>query len=137
MIASRFCSGSVFDVVESFHTVKQHTTVEAYIEQFEEVVASVVRQYPGLTEPYFLESFIAGLKPAIKHYLKPHKPNSLAEAYWRAKDLEKGALAKMLLPSPTYQFPKPAYNPSTGNKPNIPLFLPPQPQTLQMLNQPL
>jgi hypothetical protein len=30
--------------------------------------------YPSLTEPYFVSSFIAGLRDDIKHYLIPHTP---------------------------------------------------------------
>jgi hypothetical protein len=31
-------------------------------------------EHPGLTESYFVSSFIAELKEGIKHYLIPHRP---------------------------------------------------------------
>jgi hypothetical protein len=53
--------------------------------------------YPGLTESYFVSSFITVLKDGIKHYLIPHSPQSLCDAYWKAKELEKGILHKKSL----------------------------------------
>jgi hypothetical protein len=38
--------------------------------------------YPALTEPYFINSFIAALKEGIKYYLVPHSPQTLSDTYW-------------------------------------------------------
>jgi hypothetical protein len=67
---------------------------------------------PGLSEPYFVSSFVAGLREGIKHYLIPHSPQTLSDTYWKAKELEKGILIKRSLltsstpttkPNPSYQ----------------------------------
>lgn len=51
---------------------------------------------PLQTEQFFVKCFVNGLRQEIKHYLKPLKPLALCEAYWMAKDMEKGveAMAK-------------------------------------------
>jgi hypothetical protein len=61
----------------------------------------------GLTEQYFVCSFIAGLKDIIKHYLIPHNPLTLCDTYWKAKELEKWILVKKSLLSPTTSYSKP------------------------------
>jgi hypothetical protein len=38
-------------------------------------------EYPNLPEPYYVSSFIAGLKEGIKHYLIAHNSQSLCETY--------------------------------------------------------
>jgi hypothetical protein len=80
-----------------------------YIQKFEEMMALMQMDYPGLTKPYFISNFIAGLRDAIKHYLIPHNPHNLCEAYWNAKELEKGILLKksLLTTSPSYTTPPP------------------------------
>jgi hypothetical protein len=52
-------------------------------------MALMKMQHPGLTEQYFISSFIAGLKEGIKHYLALHNPQTLSDTYWQAKELEK------------------------------------------------
>jgi hypothetical protein len=73
------------------------------------MMALMQMDYPGLTKPYFISNFIAGLRDAIKHYLIPHNPHNLCEAYWNAKELEKGILLKksLLTTSPSYTTPPP------------------------------
>jgi hypothetical protein len=97
--------------------------VAEYIKQFEEMMTLMQMDYPGLTEPYFVSSFIAGLKEGIKHYLIPHSPQTLCDTYWKANELEKGILLKKSLmsnPSP-YTKPQPYYNPTTHPKTTNPL----------------
>jgi hypothetical protein len=74
--------------------------------------------YPSLIEPYFISSFIAGLKEGIKHYLIPHSPQTMCKTYWKAKELEKDILIKKsLLSTPSaYTKPQPYFNPSTHPK---------------------
>jgi hypothetical protein len=74
------------------------------------MMALMQMDYPGLTKPYFISNFIAGLRDAIKHYLIPHNPHNLCEAYWNAKELEKGILLKksLLTTSPSYTTPPPS-----------------------------
>jgi len=94
MVCDRFAQHSTYDIVEQFHYLKQVTSVDQYIEQFEKFMALVQREHSLLDQTYYLKSFIAGLKDGIKHYLKPHSPQTLCEAYWKAKELEKGLLSR-------------------------------------------
>uniref|UniRef100_A0A0A9AN26 Retrotransposon gag domain-containing protein n=1 Tax=Arundo donax TaxID=35708 RepID=A0A0A9AN26_ARUDO len=127
LITSRFSSVSMYELVENFHLLKQQTSVVNYIEQFEELMATMIQQHPYLDEEYFFMSFVAGLKDGIKHYLKPHKPTTLAEAYWKAKDLEKGILAKKSLMPQSAPTNKPPYMFPTVAKPQTPHMLPAPP----------
>jgi hypothetical protein len=104
--------------LEHFHQWKQQTSVSEYILRFEETMALMQMDYPGLTEPYFISSFIAVLKEGIKHYLIPHSPQTLCETYWKAKELEKSILIKKsLLSTPSaYKKPQPYFNPNTHPK---------------------
>jgi hypothetical protein len=77
MIYNRFSSLSSHISLESFHHLKQTTSVTEYILKFEEMMSLMQMDYLDLTEPYFVSSFIAGLKEGIKHYLIPHSPQSL------------------------------------------------------------
>ncbi|KAL6629795.1 hypothetical protein ACP70R_029560 [Stipagrostis hirtigluma subsp. patula] len=85
--------------------------VSLYIDKFEELMAIVQRLHPSLPESYYVQCFTAGLKDSIKHYLKPHMPQTLCHAYWIAKDLEKAALARRNQQyQPGYNRSNPAHN---------------------------
>jgi hypothetical protein len=84
MVFSRFSGYSSDSSVENFHHLKQTTSVSEYIQKFEELMALMQMEHPGLTEQYFISSFIAGLKEGIKHYLIPHSPPKLSDTYWQA-----------------------------------------------------
>jgi hypothetical protein len=75
-----------------------------------------------------VSSFIAGLRDRIKHYLIAHSPQNLCDAYWKAKELEKGILAKKSLLNQSNTFPKP-------NSTNYPPKPQPQPQPTNQPNQ--
>jgi hypothetical protein len=51
-------------------------------------------EYPSLTEPYFVSSFITGAKEGIKHYIISHNPQILCETYWKTNELEKEIIVK-------------------------------------------
>ncbi|XP_062201598.1 uncharacterized protein LOC133904119 [Phragmites australis] len=94
MVCNRFSEHSMYDVVEMLHSLTQDNSISNYIDKFEELMASMQRQHPALQEEYYVRCFVKGLKEQIKHYLKPHKPYTLDEAYWIAKDLEKAVLSR-------------------------------------------
>jgi hypothetical protein len=71
IIANRFFSHSTHTSLETFHHLKQTTSVTNYIHKFEEVMSLMQMDYPVLTEKYFVRSFIVGMKEGIKHYLVP------------------------------------------------------------------
>jgi hypothetical protein len=82
MVFNRFSTYSSHNSLEAFHHLKQNTLVAEYIQRFEELMSLMQMEHLGLTEPYSVSSFLAGLKEGIKHYLIPHNPQSLSNAYW-------------------------------------------------------
>jgi hypothetical protein len=126
MVSNRFSLHSAHSSLETFHHIKQTTTVIEYIQKFEELMVMMQLDYPGLNEAYFINSFIAGMKEGIKHYLISHSPNTLCDTYWKAKEFENGILVKKSLMNPN----------TTYLKPNPTLPLAKQPQATQPLNQP-
>jgi hypothetical protein len=81
MVFNRFSTYSSHTSLESFHHLKQSTSVAEYIHKFEELMALMQMEYPGLPESYFVSSFLAGLRDGIKHYLIPHNTQTLSDAY--------------------------------------------------------
>jgi hypothetical protein len=104
MLSNRFSPHSAHTSLKNFHHIKQTTYVADYIQRFEETMALMQMDCPNLSEPYFVSSFIAGLREGINHYLIPYSPQNLRDAYWKAKELEKGILAKKILNDPINLF---------------------------------
>nr|ADB85398.1 putative retrotransposon protein [Phyllostachys edulis] len=116
-------------------------SISDYIDRFEELMAAYKGENPMQPEAFFVKCFINGLRQDIKHYLKPLKPQVLCEAYWMAKDMEKGAgaVARRGMSSSVVNTQKGGYNANlaknrvqsvqnfqkkeVGNKPNTP-FIP-------------
>jgi hypothetical protein len=71
MLTNRFSPYSAQTSLENFHHIKQTISIADYIHRFEETTALMQMDYPNLSEPYFMSSFIAGLREGIKHYLIP------------------------------------------------------------------
>lgn len=91
LICNRFADCSIYDVMDNFHSLKQnYTQVSSYIDKFEENMTVVRKEHPYLEEQYYVVSFVNGLKDEIKCHLRALRPNSLTDAYWLAKDYEKG-----------------------------------------------
>jgi len=53
--------------------------------KFEELKALILVRTPNMPEAYLLESFIGGLKPAIKPLVRAFKPHTLDLAIEQAK----------------------------------------------------
>jgi hypothetical protein len=81
MMYNIFSPHSSHGSLEHFHHLKQNALVTKYIQRFEELMALMQMDYPGLSETYFVSSFIAGLKDGIKHYLIPHSLQTLSDTY--------------------------------------------------------
>jgi len=88
LLGDRFNEVSTYEVIGQFHNLKQTGTVQDYIDKYEELVGSVRRTNPSLSNDYFTFSFVSGLKEPIQHHLQCHKPANLTEAFWFAKRLE-------------------------------------------------
>jgi hypothetical protein len=131
MVYNRFSPHSSHNSLENFHHLRQTASVSDYIQKFVESMSLMQMDYPHLTEPYFISSFIAGLRDGIKHYIIPHSPQTLCDAYWKAKELEKGILVKkksLLTSSNSYSKPNTTYTPATPTKPITPSPTPPLPK---------
>lgn len=70
---------------ERFKELKQVTTVEQYFGEFEKNMEQLKRKLPQLTEVFFVESFMSGLRPDIKTALLLLAPINLEYAYRKAK----------------------------------------------------
>jgi hypothetical protein len=79
MVFNMFSIHSSNSSLEHFHHLKQTSSFLEYIHKFEELMTLMQMDYPGLTEQYFISSFIAGLKEWIKHYIMPHSPQTLLD----------------------------------------------------------
>jgi hypothetical protein len=89
MLLQRFSSHSSYQLVESFNSLKQNNlTVTEYADAFEELMATVTKEKPELSEGWFVRCFVNGLRDGIKFQLRPLRPNTLTEAFWLAKDME-------------------------------------------------
>jgi len=78
-VCNRFREELGSKVVEDFHKLYQLGTVEEYLEKFEELKALLMQNMP-LPDEYFVSSFIGGLKPQLKPFVKALDPKSLEDA---------------------------------------------------------
>ena len=80
------------DGVEEFNKLQQTSSVMAYQEKFAELRAIMLLKNSGLSESYFVSSYLSGLQEELKAPVKMHKPQALQEAFevarWQEKALE-------------------------------------------------
>uniref|UniRef100_A0ACD5VCY1 Uncharacterized protein n=1 Tax=Avena sativa TaxID=4498 RepID=A0ACD5VCY1_AVESA len=125
MIADRFTQANAHEAVERLKNIQQHSSVQAYIDNFEECVQLVKRDHPYLQEAFLMSCFIGGLRADIKHDVCGQRPRGILEAYWYAKVYESSAAAKKsyyqsfaprnrgTLPQANFKFPpKPLHVPA-------------------------
>ncbi|CAH9082507.1 unnamed protein product [Cuscuta epithymum] len=84
---ARFKDDSEKDVVERFYRCQQKSSIDAYIDEFEELKSIIKRTHP-FPEKYFLDCFIGGLKASLKSFVKVLKPSTMAEAIEFARSQE-------------------------------------------------
>lgn len=101
MLADRFTKANVHEAVEQLKNIKQQSSIDTYIDSFEESVALVKRDHPFIQENFLLSCYIGGLRSDIKHDVCGQKPSSIMECYWYSKIYEKTAARKHV--SPPYQ----------------------------------
>lgn len=73
------------DVVEEFNKLRQDGLVEDYQKEFKELRAFVRLSQTSLTEPYFVSSFISGLKDKLRSMVKMLMPTTVKHAVKKAK----------------------------------------------------
>jgi hypothetical protein len=81
LLLDRFPDSGVHESMEQFQQLKQLSTVNQYIDSFEEWMTAMKRDHHYLPEFFFTLRFLSGLKDTIKHTVKCHKPPDLRSAY--------------------------------------------------------
>ncbi|KAK9713235.1 hypothetical protein RND81_06G013500 [Saponaria officinalis] len=79
-LCARFKEEISGNVVEEFNRLRQTSSIEDYLDAFESLRSLMVQRNPLLPDQYFLDSFIGGLKPAVKPFVRAFKPDTLASA---------------------------------------------------------
>ena len=89
------------DLVEEFNKLQQTSTVQAYQEKFEELMAEAVIVAPSLPESFYISRFLSELNDEIRSTVKIHDIGSLSEVFKKAKLQESAnkAYAKKYRPS--------------------------------------
>lgn len=79
-LTTRFRDDTAIHIVEHFNKLYQHDSLEIYIDEFENLRAIMKQHNHVLPDGYILDSFVSGLKPAVKPFVKAFKPTTIAEA---------------------------------------------------------
>ena len=134
-LSARFKDESGLNVVEQFNKLQQTGTIEDFIDEFDNVRSLMEQNHHILPDSYFLDSFIGGLKPTVKPFVKAFKPVSVAEAIRYARLQEESIQAnsqKLGKTTNSVYTSKPyastVFSATTSNNSNKPPLLP-TPQT--------
>lgn len=79
-ITNRFGAWEQDLLFDNFKKLKQESTVEAYYTDFEKYKAQLQEKMPVLTEEFFVESFVGGLKAPIQETLLLLNPVTVEQA---------------------------------------------------------
>ncbi|KAL4308216.1 hypothetical protein GQ457_01G023920 [Hibiscus cannabinus] len=123
----KFADKLYTDVIEEFNKLHQTSTVEEYQERFEALQPFILQINAQLGEAYFVSSFISGLKEEIRHKVRLHEPQCLAEACRKAKLCELAWEIENKKPKFTYRnsFPLASITPKPSTtQPTPPTKLP-------------
>lgn len=102
---ARFKDSTGLDVVERFNRLQQQKSIEEYIDEFENLRSVMLMNNHVLPDSYILESFIGGLRPAVKPFVKAFKPVTIAHAMEYAR-LQEETLSSTVQ---TYRYNKQNY----------------------------
>ena len=90
-LCTRFAYAAHENVIGDFNKLCQGSTIGAYQERFESLKSLVLAKNKHLTEQYFVDSFLSGLKDEIKITVQMFGPKTLSHAFSLAK-LQEAAL---------------------------------------------
>lgn len=76
---ARFKDEVGYNVVERFNKLEQQDTLENYIDDFEHLRAVMIQNDSVLPDAYMLDSFVAGLNPAVKPFVRAFKPKTITD----------------------------------------------------------
>ena len=103
-VCARFKDDLGGKVVEDFNKLQQTGTVDDYLAKFEELKSLLLLKTPTMPDTHLLDSFIGGLKPAIKPLVKAFKPLTLSQAIEQAQLQEEHVQALKYIPEKPYKF---------------------------------
>lgn len=106
-VVARFKDDNVSNVVENFNKLSQLTSLEDYIDDFENLRCVLDQNGHKLTEGYLLESFVGGLKKEVKPFVKAFEPTSISDAikYARLQEEQLAANFTKLMAKPLQILP--------------------------------
>jgi len=67
-------------IVEEFNKLQQVGSLDDYLDSFEELKSMMIQKTPCLPDDFFIDSFVGGLKPQLKPFVKALRPTTLSEA---------------------------------------------------------
>lgn len=73
------------DNVEEFIKLIQKGSIDDYMDSFEHLKSLMIQRNPQLPDSYFLYSFIGGLSPRVKSFVKAFYPKDIASAMQYAR----------------------------------------------------
>jgi len=76
-VCGRFKEDLGCRVVEDFNKLQQTGPIDEYLERFEELKSLMIQRTPTLPDVFFVDSFISGLKPQLKPFVKALNPETL------------------------------------------------------------
>lgn len=79
-LSARFKDDTTFNVVEQFNKLHQTDSLETYIDELEDLSSVVLQHHHSIPDEYILESFVGGLKPGVKPFVKALKPTTISAA---------------------------------------------------------
>ena len=135
-VNARFKDDYSRNVVEKFNKLQQDGSLEQYIDDFETLKSLMMQDNHDLPEAYMLDSFIGGMKPAVKPLVKAFKPTSITQAIEYARLLEESlSLNTTKYPKHTsnFAYSKPIQaTPLSSHPPLLPNPLPPSTSSLPL-----
>jgi hypothetical protein len=115
VLIERFPDNVANDPMDQLQLLKQTSTVNAYIDQYELWMTQMKRERSYLPQDFFVDRFVSGLKDSIKHLVQCQKPDSLLKAYWYARKYEQAYLVNVKKAAPIVPVPR-AYPPQRDNR---------------------
>jgi hypothetical protein len=105
VLIDRFPNATANDHMDQLQLLKQNTTVNAYIDQYEQWMMQMKRERSYLPQDFFVDRFTSGLKDCIKHLVQCQKPETLLSAYWYARKYEQAYLLNVKKAAPPAPVP--------------------------------
>lgn len=82
---ARFKDAKGVNMVEQFNKLQHESNHEEYLDEYERLRSVMLQNGHVLPDDYILDSFIGGLKPTIKPFVKAFKLTSIADAIESAR----------------------------------------------------